>query len=176
MSHILTPWLLHLSIPPINPFTSTPCPIHPSAPRSIPVQTLLCVAGTKHGWIMAVKCHRFVMAAASSPCSPPAPSPRLSINQPPQHLNLNNGQKHRTGRRETEDRGKENALSYYLNPFRNAVEKLTLGVADWVRATFSINMDAFCCKKSQFLTKKINNRIEEEHFSSKNLEEIFRLN
>lgn len=95
-----------------NPMTSSPCkppvtpilppPLHPPHPtpfippfwhpstlRSILVQTLLSTAGTKHGWIMAVKCHRFFIAATSSPRSAPGPSPRLTINHPAaQHLNM----------------------------------------------------------------------------------------
>lgn len=52
---------------------------HPSALHSIPMQTLLSAAGTKRRWIMAAKCHRFFVGAASSPRSPPGPSPKLTI-------------------------------------------------------------------------------------------------
>lgn len=78
---------------PHHPLPSHPTPFiprsqHPSALHSILVQTLLSAAGTKHRWIMAVKCHHFFMAAASSPHSPPGPSPKLTINQLAEHLNM----------------------------------------------------------------------------------------
>lgn len=96
VSHTLTPWLLHLLNPsyplprllPSHPAAFIPPSQHHSALHSIPVQTLLGAAGTKHGWIMAVKCHHFFMAAASSPRSPPEPSPKLTINQLAEHLNV----------------------------------------------------------------------------------------
>lgn len=96
VSHTLTPWLLHLLNPsyplpqllPSHPAAFIPPSQHHSALHSIPVQTLLGAAGTKHRWIMAVKCHHFFMAAASSPRSPPEPSPKLTINQLAEHLNV----------------------------------------------------------------------------------------